>query len=219
MSEKHLTEPPWKTLVSKQGVKDIGLQKALGAYARIDTAKEPARALETLTEISELALKLKKSCTTKEIVVDHLNEMVKEVKKTTPALEARIKSSPLETTKPSGAVRAKEEGEDEDEDEEKVAQKFKKDLKQQMLSALAQVKLRAPAEPGQDKEPKPQLKFMAYLAGKFCAVIVARKVGTATRKLLPDIAGGGSGGKFYVGECIFEKNLHTFVLEAVPGGL
>src|SRR5882724_8015898 len=124
MSEKHLTEPPWKTLVSKQGVKDIGLQKALGAYARIDTAKEPARALETLTEISELALKLKKSCATKEIVVDHLKEMVKEVKKTTPALEARIKSPPVESTKPSGAARAKDE--DEDEDEEKVAQKFKK---------------------------------------------------------------------------------------------
>jgi exoenzyme U len=60
---------------------------------------------------------------------------------------------------------------------------------------------------------------MAWVAGKQSAVIVARKVGSATKKLLPDIAGGGIGGKFYTGECIFEKNAHTFVLEAVPGGL
>jgi hypothetical protein len=86
-----------------------------------------------------------------------------------------------------------------------------------MVAALAQVKLRAPNP--NDKEPKPQMQFMAYLAGDACAVIVGRKVGNGTKKLLPDIAGGASGGKFVSGECIFEKNLHTFVMEQVPGGL
>ena len=36
---KHLTELPWKTLVVKQGVKDLGLQKALVAYAKLDATK------------------------------------------------------------------------------------------------------------------------------------------------------------------------------------
>jgi hypothetical protein len=88
-----------------------------------------------------------------------------------------------------------------------------------MVSALAQVKARAPGDPEQQKEPKPQLQFMAYLAGKNCAVVVGRRVGVATKKMLPEIAGGVSGGKYVQGECIFEKNAHTFVLEQVPGGL
>src|SRR5712672_848680 len=125
MSEKHLTEPPWKPLVARLGVKDIGFQKALAAYARIDASKEPARALDRLAEISELAVKLKKTCAAKAEVVDHLNEVVKEVKKTTPALESRIKAT-LEAGKPAVATKAKDE--DEDEDEEKEAAKFKKDL-------------------------------------------------------------------------------------------
>jgi hypothetical protein len=60
---------------------------------------------------------------------------------------------------------------------------------------------------------------MAYVASGASAVIVARKVGGATKKLLPGIAGGASGGKYIRGECIFEKNVHTFVVEKVPGGL
>src|SRR5262245_17901440 len=99
MSEKHLTEPPWKALVSKQGVKDIGLQKALAGYGRIEAAKEPGKALETLAEICDLALKLKKTYAAKEEVVDHLTEMVKEVKKITPALEARSKVATSEPPK------------------------------------------------------------------------------------------------------------------------
>src|SRR5579859_3497151 len=91
MSEKHLTEPPWKALASKQGIKDIGLQKAIAALAKIDSAKEPARALDTLAEISDLSSKLKKTYAAKADVADYLNEIVKEVKKTIPALEAKVK--------------------------------------------------------------------------------------------------------------------------------
>jgi exoenzyme U len=206
------------SLVLGLGVKDIGLQKALAAYARIDSTKEPARSLETLAEISELALKLKKTSAAKQEAVDHLNEMVKEVKKTMPVLEARVKAAATAAAKPAVAAKGEDEKEDEEE-EEKEAAKFKKDLKQQMMSALAQAKMRAPGAPEQEQEPKPQLQFMAFVTGQFCSVIVARKVGNATKKLLPEIAGSASGGKFYVGECVFEKNTHTFVLEAVPGGL
>src|SRR3954466_12010162 len=77
MSEKHLTELPWKVIVTKQGIKDIGLGKALVAYVNIERTKEPAKALEALREISELALKLKKANAGKETVVEHLDEVIK----------------------------------------------------------------------------------------------------------------------------------------------
>jgi hypothetical protein len=236
MSEKHLTELPWKTLVIKQGVKDPGLGKALAGYASVDGAKEPAKALEALKEIAELALKLKKANAAKEEVVAHLEEVAKEVKKTTPGLEARVKSATaapapapaapaklaaaaLAPAKPAIASKPAAKDEEEQAEEEKEVAEFKRDLKQQMVSALAQVKLRAPGEPGQQGEPKPQLQFMAYLAGSACAVIVSRKVGSATKQLLQEIVGGASGGKFLLGECIFEKAAHTFVLEKASGGL
>jgi hypothetical protein len=208
MSEKHLTEKPWKELAGKQGIKDLGLQKSLAAYFNVNAVKEPARAVEVLKEISELAIKVKKTSTAKADVVDYLDEVLKEVKKILPALEAKAKA----------AVEA-ESTTTEEEGEEAEAEKFKKDLKQQMVGALAQVKMRAPGDPEQEKEPKPQLQFMAYLTSKVSSVIVAKKVGAATRKLLMEIAGGASGGKYATGECIFEKNAHTFVCDPVPGGL
>jgi hypothetical protein len=216
MSEKHLTEPPWKALVSKQGFKDIGLQKTLAAYAKIDAAKEPATAIETLAEISQLATKLKNICAAKAEVLEYLNDVLKEVKKTTAVLEARIKTAPAIA---KASEKKEQESAEDDSEEAAEAAKFKKDLKQQMISALAQVKMRAPGNPEQEKQLKPQLKFMVYLAGKSAAVIVAQRVGSATRKLLPDIAGGVGGGKFCTGECLFEKNTHTFVLETVPVGV
>jgi len=219
MSEKHLTELPWKQLTTKHGIKDTSLQKSLVAYGKLDPAKVPRAALDALKEISELVVKFKKVNAAKEEVVDYLDEIVKEVKKLTPTLEARAGSSGTTLQSKSGekAPAIVKPVEEDDDDEEKELAEFKKDLKKQMVAALAQVKLRAPNP--NDKEPKPQMQFMALLAGDACAVIVARKVANGTKKLLPDIIGGASGGKFVSGECIFEKNLHTFVMEQVPGGL
>jgi hypothetical protein len=220
MSEKHLTEQPWKALATKHGVKDTNLQKALAAYDKVDAQKTPRAALDALKEISDWAIKAKKANASKDEIVDYIDEIVKELKKITPALEAKAEASetsPQPKAEKAEAAAGPKAAEGDDDDEEKEAAEFKKDLKKQMVAALAQVKLRAP-DPA-DKGPKPQMQFMALLAGDACAVIVARKMGNATKKLLPDIIGGASGGKFFSGECIFEKNLHTFVLEQVPGGL
>ncbi len=219
MSEKHLTEKPWKELAAKQGIKDLGLQKSFAAYANVDAAKEPAKAVEALKEISELAIKVKKTSAAKEDVVDYLDEVLKEVKKILPGFEAKAKAGAAAEAKQATEAKAEAAEEQEEESEEVQAEKFKKDLKQQMISALAQVKMRAPGEPEQEKEPKPQLQFMGYLTAKVSSVIVAKKVGAATKKLLVEIAGGASGGKYVTGECIFEKSAHTFVCDAVPGGL
>jgi hypothetical protein len=219
MSEKHLTEQPWKALATKHGVKDTNLQKALAAYDKVDAQKTPRAALDALKEISDWAIKAKKANAAKDAIVDYIDEIVKELKKITPELEAKAEASEtsLQLKAEKAEAAAGPKAAEEDEEEEQEAAEFKKDLKKQMVAALAQVKLRAP-DPA-DKEPKPQMQFMALLAGDACAVIVARKVGNGTKKLLPDIVGGVSGGKFFSGECIFEKNLHTFVLEQVPGGL
>jgi hypothetical protein len=136
-----------------------------------------------------------------------------------PAAEAKPAAAPAGETKPA-AEKAKEKEEEEaaegeDEEEEKEAAEFRKDVKGKMVTALAQVRARAPRE---GEEPKPQLRFMAYLAGKSNAVLVAKKVGSGSKKLLAEIA-SASGGKIVMGECIFEKGVHTFVLAKVPGGL
>jgi hypothetical protein len=101
MSEKHLTEAPWKTIASRQRVKDIGLQKSLAAYERIDAADFPFRALEMLDQISELALKLKKSCAAKPEVVNHLDEVLKQVKRPRPLWKPPPKHRPMRPKQPS----------------------------------------------------------------------------------------------------------------------
>jgi len=119
MSEKHLTELPWKTLALKQGVKDLGLGKALAAYGCLDLIKEPAKALESLQQISGLAVKLKKANTNNADLVAYLDEMVKELKKTTPGMEARAKAAAADATRTASAktpaypkARLEEEGDE-----------------------------------------------------------------------------------------------------------
>ena len=135
-------------------------------------------------------------------------------------LEGALAAKPAAAAAKPAAEKEKEKDEEEaaeaeDEEEEKEAAEFQKDLKGKMVTALAQVRARAPRE---GEELKPQLRFMAYLAGKSSAVIVAKKVGSGSKKLLAEIA-GAAGGKVVLGDCIFEKGVHTFVLAKVPGGL
>jgi hypothetical protein len=215
MSDKHLAEAPWKALVTKQGLKDIGLQKALAAYAKVDAAKDPARALALLDEIGELSFKLKKTVGAKPDAVDHLDEMIKESKRVRVGVELKLKSA--EKAAKTAADQAAADKGDHGDDEELAA--FKKDLKKETVSALAKVRQRAPGPLAPGEEPKPQLKFMACLGGNHgAAVIIARRVGSSTKPLLLEII-GASTGKFFLGECLFEHNAFTFVLEVVPGGL
>jgi len=50
MSEKHLTELPWKVLAlkNKDRVKDPALQKALATYGKLDAKKMPTATVECL---------------------------------------------------------------------------------------------------------------------------------------------------------------------------
>jgi hypothetical protein len=133
------------------------------------------------------------------------------------ALASKPAAAQAAKPKPEGTAKGAEgesEAEAEDEEEEKEAAEFQKNVKAQMLAAMAQVRTRAPRE---GEALKPQLRFMAYLASK-TVVLVAKKVGAGSKKVLLEIA-GVTGGKIVTGDCIFEKSAHTFVLENVPGGL
>jgi len=118
MAEKHLTEVPWKQLLTRQEVKDIGLQRAFATYAAVDGVKDPEKALDTLAQISELALKLKKANAAKKELVEYLDEVVKEVKRTTPALEARKKSLAAKAGSATPSALAKAQADDDEAEEE-----------------------------------------------------------------------------------------------------
>lgn len=204
MSDKHLTEAPWKTLAKQQKIaKDAGLAKALADYSNAAEDDHSTR-LAAIDEIKAGVKKLQKEHGDKKEVEEYLDEVFAQAEKTRKAVEALQKAAD------------KDDGEEEDDEE---AAEYRKDLKSKLKSALNQVKSRAPGAAEEGEAGKPQLKFMAFVAGKACAVLVARKVGSSAKKLLPEIAGVAGSGKFLKGECIFEKNVHTFVLDQVPAGL
>jgi len=206
MSEKHLTEAPWKTLVSKQGVKDIGLQKALAAYGKLDAAKEPAAALETLKDIGELATKLKKANSAKEEVVAHLDEILKELKKTTPALEGKIKNLAAAAAAAAKSQPVATTSEEEEEEEEESP-----DIKVRLANALKKVK---------GANGKDSFAFVACVAKPVYGLLLARsateKIGAPHKKVLTELTGAV---KFLVGSCLFENDAHTFVVDTIPSGL
>ena len=206
MSEKHLTELSWKALVIKEKIKDPGLGKALVALGKCEENDYPGK-IEALDEIDKHGASLKKEHP-KDKVGEYVAEVLKESDKRRKELAQAAKAE---------AKDEKESAEDEGEDAE--AEEYKKDLAKKLISALAQVKSRAPGAPEPGEAQQPQLQFVAYVAGRGAAVLVAKKVGGGSKKLLASIAGGASGGTYYQGECIFEKSAHTFVLDQVPGGL
>ncbi len=213
MGEKHLTELPWKTLAVKKGIKDGDLTKALAAFAKVDESDPTAR-LKSLDKILTTAEVVKRNNKAQPDVVSYLDEILKEARKN----RAHAKGAPAAAAKSATPADDEEAGEEEEDDANAVdeeAEQYKKDYKGKLLSAMAQVKARAP-KPGDD--PKPQMQFLALLGSKESSVLVAANVGGPARKVLRGLAGGAKGA-FASGECIYEKNAYTFVAATVPGGL
>lgn len=63
------------------------------------------------------------------------------------------------------------------------------------------------------------IKFLICVAQKGCAVYMDKTVGPSHRPLLQALLPGDTGFKFFTGDCIWEKNTHTFVGENMPAGL
>src|SRR3954453_22138539 len=195
MSEKHLTEQPWKLLATKNQIKDVSFQKALISYAKVDASKEQEKATELLADLIEVAGKVKKANSAIKEVTSYLDDVVKEANKTKQAIAALPKPAP-----------AKEETEEEEEEEDDGA-----DLKVRLMSSLKKVKAAAAAE-----EPAP-IGFVACVAKPLYGILLAKspteRRGATHRKTLTDLTGGT---KFIVGNCLFEDDSYTFIVDSVP---
>jgi len=205
MSAQLATERQWNSLAAKQKIKDSDLAKALALYGKADE-EDPAAQVAALEKVEKCAEALKKENKKNKDAVDSLDKMLSEVDKVRKKAEAEAKK------------KKDDDDEDEGEDDAEIAE-YKADLGKKLVTALNQVKSRAPGELAPGTEAGPQLKFAAYLVGRNAALLVAKKTGGAAKKLLIQISGGVSGGKHLKGECIFEKNAHTFVLEKLAPGL
>jgi hypothetical protein len=190
MSEKHLTELPWKQLSVKHKVKDNGFLKCLQLYGKLDATKETTKVAECLADMIDLAAKLKKINEANDEVADYLAEVVKEANKT---------KSLLPKPKPQAAEAKKDEEEEEG-----------PDIKSRLVNALK--KLKAP-----DAQP---IEFVACAAKPFYGVLLAKsasdKIGQAHKKTLTELT---KATKFIVGTCLYEQDSYTFVVDPVPSGL
>ncbi len=198
MSEKSLTESLWKSLATKQKLKDTTVAKALAGYAA-SPANEFAKRLQALTEIETAATTLRKTQKDNDDVEDYLIDILNGVRKERKTVEAEQK------------VHQKEDEGNESEGDEEPGGADPEAIKKKMLSLLGQVKAKPPTDP--------QLTFMALVAPGKSAVLLAKAAGASQKKVLLELVPNVSSPKFYTGECIWEENTHTFVLVKVPGGL
>jgi len=207
MSEKHLMELPWKTLVTKAKFKDPGLHKALAAYANIDSKQDATSALQALEEITLQATKLKKANPALHEITDYLEEVVKESTKARQGLAVLAKSQAaggMRQAEGKAEQKGPVKGQTPEEPEDPG-------LKGRLINALKKVKA------GQGEE---SIAFVVCVAKPFYGVLLAKspseRVGAAQKKELTELT---KGTKFVEGMCVFEKEAHTFVVKAVPAGL
>ncbi len=189
MSEKVLTELPWKALVVKHKLKDTTVTKALVEYAHCKEDDFDAR-LSALGSIEKAASALKKAEKGNKDVVDHLDDIVAGAGKERKAVEAAQKESA--------------DGGDEDAVDPAS-------VKKKVLGSLATVKATAPTDP--------QLGFMAVVTKKNSAVLLSPNPTSLKAKLMKILPEPHAGATYFHGECRWEENSYTFVLEKVPGGL
>jgi len=199
MSEKHLTEPAWKTLVSKHKLKDPKLGKALADLAKCD-AKNAEGQIKALAAVEKEAEALKKEQKSNKEVNDYLGEILKEIEKSRKAAELLKKEG------------KKEEKEKEEEEEEPVEDEEGGggDIKGALTGAMRKVKARQPGDP--------PVEAMVCQMGKLFGVLLGKKVGAGHAKILKEIL-KGTGHKFAKGTCEWGKgDIYTFDLASSLSG-
>jgi hypothetical protein len=234
MSEKHLTELPWKTLIAKHKVKETKLAKALGDYGKCDEANPDAQ-IKALAVVDKEAEALKKEHKALKEVDAYLVEMLKEVDKARKAAEMR-KKAPKE--KPPGKEKEEKEAEGEEEkkptkgkEAEKKPVKGKEDaeegkkkkdegeeeeeeeivdIKSALTGAMGKVKTRKPEDP--------PMRAILCQSGQQFGVLLGKSVGSAQQNKLKEVL-KGSTHKFVKGTCEWSKgDIYTFVLDSPLSG-
>lgn len=194
MSEKHLAEAGWKTLVTKLKLKDPGLGKALAAFEKFQDDQFEG-ALKALDVVDKEVAAAKKDASIKgnKEAEAYLGEIATESGKRRKLLDE----------KQSKAESSEDEGEEGSADPATI--------KKKLTALLSTVKQKAPED-----EP---LHFLAALGKGEAAVMLGKTLGGSTKKLLLQIVPTLQGPKFVTGDCRWEENAYTFILDQVPGGL
>lgn len=213
IKSKQLTDTGWKTICTKNKVKDNGLLKALEKLKKVDDEKEPDDALKILAEVEKIALALKKDKAVASLddVVEYLGEMLDAVETTERALEkAKAEADKAAKTAATAAKKAADKAKgDEDEDEEEDDE----DAESKELLTTKQLPLLKQVQRGKT------LQTMVAKAGKKVVVLLSLKpISPARKNMLKEHLGGGTT-KFYTGECSLKLGVVTFSLNDEVAGL
>ena len=193
MSAKHLTESGWKDFAKSRDLKDAAMLKALAAFGK-SAAKGVWEQRATLDEVykqSELLLKVTKADRDAQ---KYISELQREIDLTRANLAKAEKGE-----KAAAAAAAAQEDDDDS---------------PALLSSKMLVHFKA-----LNSDPSATRPFVIGMLGPKVAVLVHKTtIGASHKKLVAEQL-GGSGAKFYYGDCRFEKGAYTFVMDKSIGGL
>lgn len=191
MSENNLSESEWKKFAKGKSLKDTALVKALAA---LEQAKDDApRQLAALDDIDKQADALKKANKADKALQDYLGDLDKALNSQRKLAQAQARKAAAAPTEP------------ESEDSPEI-------LTTRMLPLFRQVR---------NGEAFP---VMLASTGKHVAVLISRRtISPATRKVmaqyLQDQWKATGTPKYLPGQCLFEANTHTFVMQSQAAGL
>lgn len=202
-----LTENDWKANSAKCKIKSVELQKALASYDNLDD-DEHDDLLETLAELKQLTLELKKS---KEVTANPA--AAKYVAEILSAVEAehrevsKDKAEAEKAVKKSEAAKEEEASDEEDEDEEDDATGKNSPIGKLVSLALQQLK----------SNEELRYEFIVCDAKPHPAVMVAKKIAPKHKEMLVEATGSK---KFlHIGVCRCENGHIVFEPETPVSGL
>ncbi|MGS0754799.1 hypothetical protein ACVBEH_08840 [Roseateles sp. GG27B] len=192
MSDKNLSEKEWKSFSKGKDFKDAALLKAFAALEKAERAG-PEEQLQALAEIEKQIDTLLKAHKGDKDLAAQLDDVNKALNKDRKIAEQAAKQADKH-------AEAEQAGDDEEESPALLTTK--------MVPLLREVRKGS------------VMHVMVAMAGKDTVVMVSRKpIGAPRRKLLSSELGTTGGVKFVLGECLFEENAHTFVMQTRATGL
>lgn len=190
MSEKFLNEADWKKFSKSRDYKDAALLKALAALEKTEEAAPPDQ-LKALDELDKQSTALLKLHKGDKELSAYLADLDKAAQKLRRQLEKDAKD-------------ARKDSKDADEDEEESPAL----LTTKLLPLLRDVRKGA------------AVHSLVGLAGSEAVVLLSRRaISPGLRKLLAAELGVSGGIKYLPGNCLFEENAFTFIVQTQASGL
>jgi len=216
MNPKTLTETGWKAILTKNKIRDNGLQKALAAYQDLDEDDHDER-LKGIALVAKLAGQLKriKEVAENKDVIKYLNEL-EDAADAADAEERDVAKEKAATAKTEAAnqkkaqaeerQRQKDEAEEEDEDGED--EEICADYAEGLLTALKKLK----SMRGKTME------FIVCDARPFCGLMIAKRITAKHKAQLTEVT-GGSKRFLQIGTCRADGDTYIFETDQSSTGL